>query len=70
MTFPDDIELAVALYMADKAMPRHIAIAELVKSVLEDTGYLPGGEGRPPEVVDGQSRGDYVQYRTYLDGDT
>ncbi|WP_395773261.1 hypothetical protein [Agrobacterium pusense] len=69
MTFPDDIELAVALYVADKALPRHIAIAELVKSVLEDTGYLAGGEGRPPEVVDGQSSGDYVQYRTYLDGD-
>jgi len=45
MIFPDDVELAVALYMADKALPRHIAIAELVKSVLEDTGYLAGGRG-------------------------
>lgn len=69
MTFPDDMELAVALYMADNALPRHVAIEKLLKVELEGAGYLAGGTGRPPEIVDGQPSADYVQYPTYLDGD-
>ncbi|CDN94856.1 hypothetical protein [Agrobacterium tumefaciens] len=70
MVFSDDMELAVALYMADSALPRHMAIEKLLKTVLENTGYLTGGKGRPPEIVDGKPSADYVQYRTYLDGDS
>lgn len=70
MVFSDDMELAVALYMADIAVPRHKAIEELLKVGLEEAGYLTGGKGRPPEIVDGQPSADYVQYRTYLDGES
>ncbi len=70
MVFSDDIELAVALYMADIALPRHMAVEKLLKAGLEDAGYLTGGKGRPPEIVDGQTSADYVQYRTYLDEDS
>ncbi|MBO0129820.1 hypothetical protein [Agrobacterium burrii] len=69
MIFPDDMELAVALYMADTALPRHVAIEKLLKAALESAGYLTGDAGRPPEIVDGQPSADYVQYSTYLDGD-
>lgn len=69
MIFPDDMELAVALYMADNTLPRQIAIERLLKAELEDAGYMTDGMGRPPEIVDGQPSRDYVQYRTYLDGD-
>lgn len=69
MIFPDDVELAIALYMADYALPRHGAIEKLVRAELEKTGHLPGDEGRPPEIIDGRSSADYVQYRSYLEGD-
>lgn len=69
MIFPDDMELAVALYMADNALPRNVAIENLLRAELESAGYLTGGAGRPPETVDGQPSADYVQYSTYLDGD-
>ncbi len=69
MTFHDDVELAIALYMADHALPRQAAIAKLVRAELEKTGHLPGGEGRPPEIIDGRPSTDYVQYRSYLEGD-
>lgn len=69
MIFQDDMELAVALYMADNAWPRHVAIEKLLKAELESAGYLTGGTDRPPEVVDGQPSADYVQYRSYLDGE-
>lgn len=42
MIFPDDMELAVALYMADNALPRNIAIEKLLKAALESAGYLTG----------------------------
>ncbi|TKV73175.1 hypothetical protein [Rhizobium sp. AU243] len=70
MNFPDDMELAVALYMADNALPRERAIEKLLRTELENTGHLPGGEGRPPEIVDGQPSADYVQYSSYLDADS
>jgi hypothetical protein len=70
MVFPDDMELAVAVYMADIALPRDTAIEKLLKAGLEEAGYLTGGEGRPPEIIDGQPSSDYVQYRTYLDEDS
>jgi hypothetical protein len=70
MNFPDDMELAVALYMADNALPRERAIEKLLRAELENTGHLPGGEGRPPEIVGGQPSADYVQYISYLDGDS
>lgn len=70
MNFPDDMELAVALYMADNALPRDRAIEKLLRAELENTGNLPGGEGRPPEIVDGELSADYVQYRSYLDEDS
>lgn len=69
MIFSDDMELAVALYMAENALPRHAAIKKLLQVGLQDTGYLTGGAGRPAEIVDGQPSADYVQYGTYLDGD-
>ena len=69
MNFPDDMELAVALYMADNALPRERAIEKLLRAELENSGHLPGGEGRPPEIVGGQPSADYVQYSSYLDGD-
>ncbi|WP_080821010.1 hypothetical protein [Agrobacterium deltaense] len=70
MNFPDDMELAVALYMADNALPRERAIEKLLRAELENTGHLPGVEGRPPEIVDGQPSADYVQYSSYLDADS
>ncbi|MES5046726.1 hypothetical protein ABVB72_15730 [Rhizobium nepotum] len=69
MIFSDDMELAVALYMADNALPRQAAIKKLLQAGLQSTGYLTGGTGRPAEIVDGQPSADYVQYGTYLDGD-
>ena len=68
MIFPDDMELAVALYMADNALPRHVAIEKLLKAELESAGYLTVGSGRPPEIVDGRTSTAYDQYRTYLGG--
>jgi hypothetical protein len=56
--------------MADIALPRDTAIEKLLKAGLEESGYLTGGEGRPPEIIDGQPSSDYVQYRTYLDEDS
>lgn len=70
MIFSDDMELAVALYMADNALPRQTAIKKLLQAGLEGSGHLTGGAGRPREVIDGQPGADYVQYGTYLDGDT
>lgn len=69
MISPDDMELAIALYMADHALPRQEAIAKLVRAELEKTGHLPGGEGRPLEIIDGRPSTEYVQYRSYLEGD-
>jgi hypothetical protein len=69
MNFPDDMELSVALYMADNALPWDRAIEKLLRAELENAGHLPGGQGRPPEVVDGLPSADYVQYRSYLDED-
>lgn len=69
MICADDTELAVTLYMADEALPRQEAFEKLLKMELENVGYLTGGEGRPPEIVNGQSSSDYVQYKSYLDED-
>lgn len=70
MNFPDDMELAVALYMADNALPRDRAIEKLMRVELENTGHLPGGDGRPREIIDGQPSAAYVQYSSYLDEDS
>jgi hypothetical protein len=70
MIFADEMELAVALYMADNALPRQTAIEKLLQAGLEDSRHLPGDAGRPAEIVDGQPSAEYVQYGTYLDGDT
>ena len=40
MTFPDDMELAVALSMAETASARQKAIETLLRSWLEDKRYL------------------------------
>jgi hypothetical protein len=70
MIFADEMELAVALYMADNALPRQTAIEKLLQAGLEDSRHLTAGAGRPAEIVDGQPSVEYVQYGTYLDGDT
>lgn len=70
MMFSDEMELAVAVYMADNALPRHVAIERLLTTGLQDAGYMTGGTGRPPEIADGRPSADYVQYPTYLDDDT
>lgn len=62
MTFP-------GLKSGSKSHTRHVAIEKLLKAELGSAGYLTGGTGRPPEIVDGQTSADYVQYRTYLDGE-
>ncbi|MFK3781183.1 hypothetical protein [Agrobacterium sp. NPDC089420] len=67
MIFPDEMELAIALYMADNALPRHGAIASLVKVGLENSGHLTGGSGRPPEIVEGKPSPNYVQYSSSIE---
>lgn len=42
MTFPDEMELAVALYMAETASPRPKALETLLRGWLEEKGYLTG----------------------------
>ncbi len=70
MMFPDDIELAVAVYMADHALPQDKAIETLLRAELQRSGHLSGGAGRPREIVDGQPSADYVQYSSYLEEDS
>jgi len=60
MTFPDDMELAVALYMAETASPRPQAIERLLRERLGRTSYLTAKAesliSLVPEVQNAHSR--------------